>query len=97
MSNIKRVAIIIVVLVLVALVMASFKGNDVLDRAIILGVGLDKSDNGLKMTVEVVSPGNGQEQVGTFSKTVTVEGQTVGQAIQNVAEKPAKRRRLGSA
>ena len=80
---------------LVAVVMASFKGNDVLDRAIILGVGLDKSENGLKMTVEVVSPGNGQDQVGTFSKTVTVEGQTVAQAIQNVAEKTGKEASLG--
>ena len=95
MSNIKRIAIVIAALVLVAVVMASFKGSDVLDRAIILGVGIDKGENGLKLTAEVVSPGNGQEQVGTFSKTVTVEGQTVGQAIQNIAEKTGKEASLG--
>ena len=95
MSNIKRIAIVIAVLAFVAVVMASFKGSDVLDRAIILGVGIDKGENGLKLTAEIVSPGNGQDQVGTFSKTVTVEGETVGQAIQNVAEKTGKEASLG--
>ena len=95
MSNIKRIGIVLAALVLVAVVMASFKGSDVLDRAIILGVGIDKSENGLKLTAEVVSPGNGQEQVGTFSKTVTAEGQTVGEAMQNVAEKTGKEASLG--
>ena len=95
MSNIKRVVIVIIVVALIALVMASFKGNDILDRAIILGVGIDKDDDGLKMTAEVVSPGNGQDQVGTFSKTVTVQGKTVGQAIQNVAQRTGKEASLG--
>ena len=95
MSNIKRIAIVIAVIAFVAVVMASFKGSDVLDRSIILGIGIDKGDNGLKITAEIVSPGNGQEQVGTFSKTVTVEGQTVGEAIQNIAEKTGKEASLG--
>ena len=95
MSNIKRIGIVLAALVLFALVMASFKGSDVLDRAIILGVGIDKSDDGVTMTVEIVSPGNGQEQVGTFSKTVTVNGATVGEAIQNVAQMTGKEASLG--
>ena len=95
MSNIKRIGIVIVAIALLALVMASFKGSDVLDRSIILGIGIDKGDEGLTLTAEIVSPGNGQEQVGTFSKTVTVEGQTVGEAIQNIAEKTGKEASLG--
>lgn len=95
MSNIRRIGIVLAVLALVAVVMASFKGSDVLERAIIIGVGIDKSDNGLTLTAEVVSPGNGQEQVGTFSKTVTVDAETVGQAIQNVAEQTGKEASLG--
>ena len=95
MSNIKRLGIALVVIALLAVVMASFKGNKILERAIILGVGIDKGEEGLTLTAEVVSPGNGQEQVGTFSKTVTVNGATVGQAIQGVAEKTGKEASLG--
>lgn len=95
MSNIKRIAIVIAVVALLAVFMASFKGNDVLDRAIILGVGVDKSENGLKLTAEIVSPGNGQDQVGTFSKTVTTTGETVGHAIQNIAQMCGKEASLG--
>ena len=95
MSNIKRIGIVIAAIALIAVVMASFKGSDVLDRSIILGIGIDKGENGLRLTCEIVSPGNGQDQVGTFSKTVTVEGQTVGEAIQNVAEKTGKEASLG--
>ena len=95
MSNIKRIGIVIAAIAFVALIMASFKGSDVLDRAIILGIGIDKGEQGLTLTAEIVSPGNGQEQVGTFSKTVTVEGKTVGEAIQNVAEKTGKEASLG--
>lgn len=95
MSNIKRIGIVLVVVALVAVIMASFRGSDILERAIIIGVGIDKGEDGLTLTAEVVSPGNGQEQVGTFSKTVTVNGQTVGEAIQNVAEKTGKEASLG--
>lgn len=95
MSNLKRIGIVIVVVALLAVVMASFKGSDVLERSIILGVGVDKSEDGLAFTVEIVSPGNGQEQVGTFSKTVTVTARTPGEAIQNVAEKTGKEASLG--
>ena len=95
MSNLKRIGVVIVVVALIAVVMASFKGSDVLDRAIILGVGIDVGEQGMTLTAEIVSPGNGQDQVGTFSKTVTVEGATVGEAIQNVAEKSGKEASLG--
>ena len=96
MSNIKRMAIVLVAVALVALVASSFKGSDVLDRSIILGVGVDAfGDYGIQLTVEVVSPGNGSEQVGTFSKTVTVEAKTISQDIQNVAEYTGKEASLG--
>ena len=95
MSNLKRVAIAIAVIAFLAVMLASFKGNDILNRSIIIGIGIDKSEDGLTLTAEVVSPGNGSEQVGTFSKTVTVSGQTVGIAIQNVAEKTGKEASLG--
>lgn len=95
MSNLKRIGVVIVVVALAAVVMASFKGSDILQRAIIIGVGIDKGEQGLTLTAEVVSPGNGSEQVGTFSKTVTVNGETVGQAIQNVAQKTGKEASLG--
>lgn len=96
MSNIKRIAIVLVVIAVVAIVAGSFKGSDVLDRAIILGIGIDSLEQGgISLTAEVVSPGNGGEQVGTFSKTVTVSGETISQAIQNVAEYTGKEASLG--
>ena len=95
MSNLKRIGVVIVALAFFALVMASFRGNEILERAIIIGIGIDKSEDGLILTAEVVSPGNGQEQVGTFSKTVTVSGPTVGEAIRKVAEKTGKEASLG--
>lgn len=96
MSNIKRVAIILVVIALVAIIATSFKSSDVLDRAIILGIGIDRlEEGGIVLTAEVVSPGNGTEQVGTFSKTVSVTGETIGEAVQNVAEYTGKEASLG--
>ncbi|MCH5156545.1 MAG: hypothetical protein J1G02_01555 [Clostridiales bacterium] len=96
MSNIKRVAIVLAVVVLVFVVGYSFKGSDILDRAIILGLGIDGTDDGgITLTAEVVSPGNGTEQVGTFSKTVTVQGRAIAEAIQNVAEYTGKEASLG--
>lgn len=96
MSNIKRVGIVIAVAIAAVVVMVSFKGSDVLDRSIILGLGVDSDgEGGVRLTAEVVSPGNGQEQVGTFSKTVSANGRAVGQAIQNIAEKTGKEASLG--
>ena len=96
MSNIKRVAIALAVVVIVVAIGASFEGSNVLDRSIILGLGVDSAeDGGVQLTAEVVSPGNGTEQVGTFSKTVTVSARTIGEAIQNIAEHTGKEASLG--
>ena len=96
MSNMKRVAIILALVAAAFVIGASFKGSDILDRSIILGLGVDSGEEGeIKLTAEVVSPGNGTEQVGTFSKTVTVNAKTIGQAIQNIAEHTGKEASLG--
>lgn len=96
MSNFKRVGGFLLILIGVAVVMASFHGSDILNRAIILGIGIDPTeDGGIRLTAEVVSPGNGGEQVGTFSKTVTVEGRTIAETIQAVAEYTGKEASLG--
>ena len=96
MSNIKRIGIALAVIVAVFVIGASFKGSDVLNRSIILGMGIDKGEEGgIILTAEVVSPGNGTEQIGTFSKTVTVNAPTIGEAIQNVAEHTGKEASLG--
>ncbi len=96
MSNIKRIAIVILVVAAVGVIAGSFSGSDVLDRAIILGMGVDAAeDGGVILTAEIVSPGNGSEQVGTFSKTVTAKGETINVAIQNVAELTSKEASLG--
>ena len=96
MSNIKRIAIVLAVIAVFLIIGSSFKGSDILERSIILGLGIDAAENGgITLTAEVVSPGNGTEQVGTFSKTVTVGGRTIGQAIQNIAEYTGKEASLG--
>lgn len=95
MSNLKRLAIILVVLGIVALASASFKGSEVLNRAIIIGLGVDGAEDEVAVTAEVVSPGNGSEQVGTFSKTVAATGKSIAEAIEQVAEKTGKEASLG--
>ncbi len=96
MSSIKRIFVIVAVAIGIALMSASFISNDILNRSIIVGIGLDlSSDNQLVLTAEVVSPGNGSEEVGTFSKTVTATGQTISQAIQQVSQKTGKEASLG--
>lgn len=95
MGNIKRVAILLVIVAVVGIVGATFKGSNVLDRAIILGIGVDKAEGGITLTAEVVSPGNGTEQVGTFSKTVSVFGRSIGEAMYNIAELTGKEASLG--
>ncbi len=96
MSNFKRIGAVLLFFVAIGVIAVSFKGSNVLDRAIILGIGVDAADDGgVVMTAEVVSPGNGTEQVGTFSKIVTVKGETINVAIQNVAEVTGKEASLG--
>ena len=96
MGSLKRIGIVLVVATLLLVMSASFMSNDILNRAIIIGLGLDLAwDNQLVVTAEVVSPGNGSEQVGTFSKTITVTGQTVAQAIGLITQKMGKEASLG--
>lgn len=95
MSNIKRIGIFLAVVAVAIIIGTSFKGSNILDRAIILGLGIDGTDDEITLTAEVVSPGNGTEQVGTFSKTVTVSGRTIAEAIQNIAEHTGKEASLG--
>lgn len=95
MNNLKRLAVILIVLGVLALASTSFKGSQVLNRAIIIGLGVDGTETEVVVTAEVVSPGNGSEQVGTFSKTVTASGSSIAQAIDQVAEKTGKEASLG--
>lgn len=53
MSNIKRIAVFVVIILFVVLVASSFVGSEILDRAIIIGLGVDKAENGVKITAEV--------------------------------------------
>lgn len=95
MNNIKRVGILLAVAALTIIVSVSYKGNDVLKRAIVLGVGVDVAEEGVCVTAEIVNPGNGGEQVGTFSKTVSAKGKTVAEAFQFISEKTGKETSLG--
>ena len=97
MTNIKRVALTIAFVAVAIIVGASFKGSNILDRSIILGLGIDgSSDGGITLTAEVVSPGNSSDQQGgAFSKTVTVDAPAIGEAIQNIAEYTGKEASLG--
>lgn len=95
MSDIKRIAIFIAIIIVVVLVASSFVGSEILDRAIIIGMGVDSYEDGVKLTAEVVSPGNGSEQVGTYSKTVSAIGTSVGQALNRIAELTGKEASLG--
>lgn len=95
MSDIKRTIIVIVIIVAVILVSSSFVGSNIMDRAIIIGLGVDLCGDGVRLTAEVVSPSSSGEMVGTFSKTVSANGKSVGQAIQRIAELTGKEASLG--
>ena len=95
MSDIKRIITFLIVIVAVMLVASSFVGSNIGDRAIIIGLGVDLREEGVRLTAEVVSPGSSGEMVGTFSKTVSANGQSVGQAIQRIAELTGKEASLG--
>lgn len=93
MDGLKRVGILVAVAVVALLFSSSFDGSDILERAVIIGIGVDKSqssDNNIVLTAEVVRPGNGQEQVGLFSKIVSATGATVGEAILELGRKTGK-------
>lgn len=85
MYNIKRVFIFVALITAVVVISASFVGESVTDRAIIIGIGIDGSAEGVRVTAEVISPSTG-EQVGAFSKVVSANGKTVATAIQRIAE-----------
>lgn len=96
MNNLKRIAILFAVFTVLIIFSIGYKGNAILKRAIVLGVGVDFNEDGtLTVTAEIVSPGNGGEEVGTFSKIVSATGQTVGEGLQKIAEKSGKETSLG--
>ena len=94
MYNIKRIFVFIAVIAGIVIVAGSFVGEGVNDRAIIIGLGLDESDEGVRVTAEVISPSTG-EQVGAFSKVVSANGKTVAVAIKRIAEITGKEASLG--
>lgn len=95
MASLKRIAIFIMIAAAVIILSVNYKGNDVLKRGIVLGLGVDGSADGVRVTAEMISPGNGGEQVGTFTKTVSANGATVAEALQAIAEKSGKETSLG--
>lgn len=94
MYNIRRVSILIALIVGVIVIAVSFVGENITGRAIIIGMGVDKIDDGVRVTAEVISPSS-SEQVGSFSKIVSANGQTVATAIQRIAEITGKEASLG--
>ncbi len=95
MASLKRIALFILIAAAVIILSVNYKGNDVLKRGIVLGLGVDGSADGVRVTAEMISPGNGGEQVGTFTKTVSANGATVAEALQAIAEKSGKETSLG--
>ncbi|MCM1289542.1 MAG: hypothetical protein NC132_02685 [Corallococcus sp.] len=96
MNNLKRIGIFLAVATVLIVVSVGYKGNDIMKRSIVLGLGIDLGENGeVVVTAEVVSPGNGSEQIGTYSKTVTASGKTVAEALQSIALKSGKETSLG--
>lgn len=91
MASLKRIALFILIAAAVIILSVNYKGNDVLKRGIVLGLGVDGSADGVRVTAEMISPGNGGEQVGTFTKTVSANGATVAEALQAIAEKAARK------
>lgn len=99
MSGLKRVAVVLACAVALFAFGGSFAPGEVQKRAIVLGLGLDfdkDTDGGVfVMTAEVVSPGNGSEQVGVFSKVITTTGHSVGEAVFRISERTGKEPSLG--
>lgn len=95
MYNIKRISIFIFVALAIALIATSFTGEDIIARAIIIGMGVDESDEGVRVTVEIVSPASSGEQIGTFSKTISANGKSIPAAITRIAELTGKEASLG--
>ncbi len=95
MYNIKRISIFIFAVVAIALVAGSFMGEDIISRAIIIGIGIDGSDEGVRLTAEIVSPASSGEQIGTFSKTISANGKSIATAISRIAELTGKEASLG--
>lgn len=95
MYNIKRISIFIVIVVVVGFVAGSFMGEDIIGRAIIIGLGVDGSDEGVRVTAEIVSPASSGEQIGTFSKTISANGESIPAAITRIAELTGKEASLG--
>ena len=95
MYNIKRISIFIAVALAIGLIAASFMGENIIGRAIIIGLGVDGSDEGVRVTAEIVSPASSGEQIGTFSKTISANGKSIAAAISRIAELTGKEASLG--
>ncbi len=97
MNSVKRIAYILVFGMVLVLLSLSFKGNEILQRAIVIGIGVDMDDDGdYIVTAEILSPGGGSDQqVGTFSKLVSGKGRTVETAVTEINGKTGNEASLG--
>ncbi len=97
MNTIKKVSLIILGGLLLVLVSASFKGTNINDRAIVLGIGIDfLPDNGYGVSCEVLSAdGSGDGAKQPKGNVFYAEGQSLGEALQNVYRKTGKEVSLG--
>ncbi len=95
MHDIKKLAVIIALLAAFLIAMEGFVSSDIQDRAIILGMGVDLDGAQIKVTTEVVSPGNGAEEVGTYSKTIHATGKSIVDALKTISEYCGKEASLG--
>ncbi len=95
-NSVKSIAYMLVVGVVLILLSVSFTANSITDRGIVIGLGVDYADDRYTVTAEIVSPGGEQDQqVGTFSKIIQAEGDTVAVALTNMYAETGSQISLG--
>jgi len=92
-----KIFVAIVIALFVAWISSSYTKNEIADRAIVLGIGVDYADEIFEVTAEVVSPNEGSEGggVSATSKLLSGKGETVPLAIQNIYQTSGKNPSLG--
>ncbi len=96
MKSVKSLAVLIAVGAVLIFLSASFTANDIASRGIVLGLGVDYSDEQYTVTAEIVAPGGDQDQqVGTFSKIIQATGDTVPSALANMYAQTGRQISLG--
>lgn len=87
MSNLKKKAVLLLIILVLAVFLEGLSSNiNLLDRAIVVGLAIDRAQDELQLSVQVIIPRNGGSALeGNDFVIYSAKGKTVQEAVENIS------------